>query len=185
MFQIKDVVLNSPTARRRRKTVNISDIAQRIELAVPAAFANFKVNGKSERTRTALTTFGELGHELGFAVCCKRGCYAKADNCEWLYDQLWYANHPTKTGYLVRIPMALESEFSNTEPHIDGDFQKILLVRADVRVWLWQSLAARKHIDLYKDQIKEFSYSLPGDEWVFGVYDWPLNQIVVERFRSS
>lgn len=162
--------------------MKISDIAQRIELATPAAFANFKANGIGERTRTALTIFGELGHELGFAVCCKRGCYGKADDGEWLFDQLWYANHPTKKGFLVRVPMALESEFSNSEPAIDNDFPKLLLVRADVRVWLWQSLAARKHIDIYKDQIREFRYSLPSDEWVFGVYDWPLHQLVVERF---
>jgi len=164
--------------------MNIRDIAQRIELAVPAAFANFKANGTGERTQTALKAFGELGHELGFVICCKPSCYAKADQGEWLYDQLWYANHPTKKGFLVRVPMALESEFSVSEPGIDDDFPKLLLVRADVRVWLWQSLDARKHIDLYKDQIKEFGHSLPGDEWVFGVYDWPLHQLVVERFTS-
>ena len=164
--------------------MNKTDIAQRIELAVPAAFANFKGNGIGERTRTALTAFGELGHELGFTVCCKRSCYAKADRGEWLYDQLWYADHPTKEGFLVSVPVALESEFGETEPAIDDDFPKLLLVRADVRVWLWQSLAARKHIDLYKDSIKEFGHSLPGDEWVFAVYDWPLNQLVVERFTS-
>src|SRR5712672_618905 len=108
-----------PHPREGQKAMNIlGDIAQRIELAVPAAFANFKANGVGERTRTALTAFGELGHELGFRVCCKRSCYAKADDGEWLYDQLWYANHPTKKGFLVRVPMALESEFSVSEPGI-------------------------------------------------------------------
>jgi len=166
--------------------MNIKDIAQRIEGAVPAAFENFKTNGAAERTRTALTTFGELGHEFGFTVCCRRGCYARADQGEWLYDQLWYADHPTKQGFLVRVPLALEAEFGDMEPKIDNDFPKLLLVRADVRVWLWQSLDAGEHIALYRDSIKEFGYSLAGDEWVFGVWEWtPKPRLVVERFTHA
>src|SRR5262249_20236789 len=135
------------------------DIAQKIETAMQDAFDNFRAHSVRDRTRTALTRFGELGRELGFSVCCKRSCFANADQGEWLYDQLWFVNHPDKKGFLVRVPMALESEFNDTESGIDDDFPKLLLARADVRVWLWQSLAGRKHIDFYKDQVREFGCS--------------------------
>lgn len=79
----------------------------------------------------------------------------------------------------------MESEFSEGEPGIDDDFPKLLLARADVRVWLWRSSAARSHIDLYKDQIREFGNSMPGDEWVFGVFDWLLRKPLIERFTVT
>src|SRR5260370_26327201 len=157
-----------------------SDLAEKIAVVVSAAFDQFKIN-KGRRTETAMTTIGELGHSLEYQVSCKRTGYAKADDSEWLYDQLWYVNRADNV--LIRVPMALEAEFSDKEPHIDGDFQKLLMARADVRVWLWHSLiGARKHIELYKQQIHDFDYSLPGDEWVFGAYDWTQQAVVVERF---
>jgi hypothetical protein len=161
------------------------DLARRIELAMPAAFANFATNKASGRTQTALTTFGELGHALGFAVQCKRSCYPKADQGEWLYDQIWFVNHATKQGFLTRLPMVLESEFDKPDRGIDDDFPKLVQARADVRIWLWWSVAARKHINLCKDQIIEFGYTLPGDEWVFGVFDWLARKPIIERFTVT
>jgi hypothetical protein len=116
-----------------------------------------------------MNTLGDLGHEPGFYVCCRECSYAKRDDGGYLYDQFWYTDHATKKGFMDRVGMALESEFSNMEPGIDNDFAKLLQARTDVRVWLWQSVAGRQHIDLYKDHIREFRYSLPGDEWVFGM----------------
>lgn len=124
--------------------------------------------------------FGELGHSLGFRVSCKRSCYPQANDGEWLYDQLWYVTRTDNS--IIRVPMVLEAEFTDTEPHIDGDFQKLLIARADVRVWLWQTVDALKHIDLYKQQIRDFDRSLPRDEWVFGGYDWRKQEPVIERF---
>jgi hypothetical protein len=71
------------------------------------------------------------------------------------------------------------------EHGIDNDFPKLLLARADVRVWLWQSSAGRRHIELYKDQIREFDRSMSGDEWVFGVYDWSIHHPLIERFTLT
>ncbi len=61
-----------------------SYLAQRLELAVPAAFDNFAAKQISDRTRTALTVFGDLGRELGFMVCCRAGCYANRTDGEYL-----------------------------------------------------------------------------------------------------
>ena len=162
-----------------------SELAQEIELITLDAFANFAMNGKTARTQTAMTVFGGLGKRDGFTVCCRRSSYVERDEGEWLYDQLWYENSPTKKGFLVRAAMALEAEFNDFEPRIDNDFPKLLLARVDVRVWLWQSVDGRRHIDLYKDQIREFGYSMPGDEWVFGVYDWLIHKPLIERFTVT
>jgi hypothetical protein len=43
-----------------------ADLARRIELNMPAAFENFATNSAATRICTALTSFGEFGHELGF-----------------------------------------------------------------------------------------------------------------------
>jgi hypothetical protein len=162
-----------------------SDIAAKIEQVMPAAFANFgTTRSGATRTRTALTTIGELGHELGFEVSCNQNCYSKRDYREWVYDQMWYANHSTKKGFMIRAPMVLEAEFSRPDSGIDDDFPKLVMARADVRVWLSWSVAARNHIGLFKDQIREL-YSLPGDEWVFGIYDWRLRTPVIERYTVS
>jgi hypothetical protein len=41
------------------------------------------------------------------------------------------------------------------------------------------------HVAAYacKDQIREFT--LPGDQWVFGVYDWLAHKLLVERFSVT
>jgi hypothetical protein len=40
-----------------------NDLARKIELILPAAFANFATNGRTTRTQTAMTVFGDLGHD--------------------------------------------------------------------------------------------------------------------------
>jgi hypothetical protein len=98
---------------------------------------------------------------------------------------MWDANHSTKKGFMIRAPMVLEAEFSRPDSGIDDDFPKLVMARADVRVWLSWSVAARNHIGLFKDQIREFPYSLPGDDWVFGIYDWRLRTPVIERYTVA
>src|SRR5438046_8369721 len=115
-----------------------------------------------------------------FQVACKKCDYGNANFRGFLYDQFWYTEHPEKPGFIQDAWMALESEFSISDPRIDDDFPKLLQARVGVRVWLWQSNDACKHIDIYKDQIRDFRYSMPGDEWVFGVYDWPKHKLIPE-----
>jgi hypothetical protein len=165
-----------------------SDLAQKIELAMPAAFTNFAALDWTKRSQTVMTIFRQLGHDLGFRVCCKRSSYPSADDTEWMYDQMWYEYHATKQGFMITMPMALESEWKrrNHCNDIGGDFHKLVqATSAHVRVWISQSVTARRHIDACKDQICQFDRTSPGDEWVFAVYDWLTGKPLIERFTVT
>src|SRR6267378_2711225 len=44
---------------------------------------------------------------------------------EWLYDLCWYVATRGEAGDLVRLPLAMESEWT-PDPEMDGDFQKLV-----------------------------------------------------------
>ncbi len=86
----------------------------------------------------------DLGKKQEFAVCAS-GVNDKAHWGEFVYDLCWlqYMDYyPTRAGYeprdyLLRVPLAMESEWGN-KGLISDDFEKILMARADLRVMIFQ-----------------------------------------------
>jgi hypothetical protein len=97
------------------------------------------------------------------------GCWDSGSG--WLYDVCWCKEGPVKGGkVMTRLGMVLESELA-PDPHLDGDFQKLVQARADVRVWIANCPDARRRIDDCKEQIRLIAGTVPGDQYVFAVYD--------------
>lgn len=137
---------------------------------------------RKEPTATAkiMKRFKELGRDFGFRV------YER-----WLYDMVWcmeerqYPHNPEMTdSVLTRLPLVLESELNKTHCDLDGDFQKLVLSRAEVRVWITTCTDARKHIEICKDQVTRFP-GTAGDQYVFAVYDRTQGQAIVEAYVAS
>jgi hypothetical protein len=81
--------------------------------------------------------------------------------------------------------MVLECEWKPELP-VDGDFQRLVQARADVRVWVSCSPnqeMAHDHIANCKKQIKAYRGTLPGDRYVFVIHNWtkPYSTLI-ERF---
>jgi hypothetical protein len=94
-------------------------------------------------------------------------------------------------GMMTRQIMVLESEWKHgvlvsQNAEVDGDFQKLVQARAEVRVWISSShnpALAQQHLANCKKQVQLFSGSLPGDTYLFIINDWTTPTTRIERFE--
>lgn len=129
-------------------------------------------------TSDIMKTFEELGSDLGYQVD------------RWFYDMIWYIDELQYTAdkqqitdrFITRVPMILESELNKSHFDIDGDFHKLMLGRADVRVWITRCHGAELHIRNCKQQIQAFCGTKPGDQYVLAVYDRDTKQSRIEPY---
>ncbi len=151
-----------------------SEIADGVEQGARAVFA-----GAAPRTSAIKQKFREMGHTLGYRVAAS-GC--GADVGEWLYDLVWYVE---SDGYFVSQPLVLESE-RHPDPRLDGDFDKLVQARGEVRLWickLHRRQSLEDHLTIYKQQVNCFAGTQSGDVYVFVVYDYAGLNAHVERFE--
>jgi hypothetical protein len=142
--------------------------------------------GPRSTTMLVKERFGDLGRHLGCKVAAAG--YRHADEGEWLYDMVWYL---LENGMMTRQLMVLESEWKHgvlvsQNAEVDGDFQKLVQARAEVRVWISSShnpALAQQHISNCKKQVESFSGSLSGDAYVFIINDWTTPMALIERFE--
>jgi hypothetical protein len=66
---------------------------------------------------------------------------------------------------------------------VDLDYVKLVVGRADVRVWL-SCVAnvddAKTHIDRCEKQARRFAGSLSGDTYVFIIFEWATKNVTIE-----
>ena len=168
-----------------------NQLAERIEQAANAHFEGSRLTellgtGFMPITKVIKSVFGDLGKSRCFRVAAAG--YPGADEGEWLYDMLW---NESADGVMTRQAMVLESELKPggsvlSSAEVEGDFQKLVQARSDVRVWLallpTQDLAVR-HIANCKRQAKLFEGAMPEDTYVFVVYVWQTKRLQCSVFR--
>lgn len=128
--------------------------------------------------------FAALGKQLGFMVSGE-GC----GDGEWLYDLSWSeTTERTGGGYYIKAQrLVLESE-STPDRVLDGDFQKLVQARADVRVWMAKvhsKQSVEEHVAECKEQIRRFAGTQPDDAYVFMIYDTQGKAAFFECFRAA
>jgi hypothetical protein len=103
------------------------------------------------------------------------------DDPEWLYDLVWFQ---LEKGYLTRQILVMECEL-DPDPLLDGDFQKLVQARADVRLWVScapNEKLAEDHLKNCKQQAALFSGAVAGDSYIFVMDNWTVPKTSVERF---
>jgi hypothetical protein len=167
--------------------MDAKSIAARVEQVAREAFGGGKFHelwrtaGRTQTTAAIKKTFHDLGKQLGFSTAASRcpGANEKA----WLWDLVWY--EMDREGYTTRLPLILETELNPpTKDVVDGDFPKLVVGRADVRVWFATAgnSDAPKRIERCKKQVQCFPGSLPGDTYVFTLFDWSVKDLVIETY---
>lgn len=89
-----------------------------------------------------------------------------AEGGEWLYDVtgLQYDDD-----FLVRVVLAAECEWGRKD-HIYYDFEKLLLVRADLRVMVFDGNRQPGYAELFREfaqRIGRCAHTVAGDTWLF------------------
>ena len=125
-------------------------------------------NGSSTPfTEGIMTRLCEIGQDTGNSVYV-RGI-SQADGGEWLYDMTWLVYDRNQ---LKDIRLALECEWDDF-PGVRDDFQKLMLVKADLRCMIFWSKtlqSTKDNIQSLMDQVIGCRKSEPGDDYLFCVW---------------
>jgi len=149
--------------------------------ALPQRMDEESRGSDSRWTAELMGTLGELGRKHGFDVCTSK--WGRRDgHCwpEWLYDLTWLQ---MEDHHIINVPLILESEWLLSLDHIQPDFEKLLLGRAEHRVMVFQQkdqAAVAEVIEYLKGCIDRFKAGAPGDRYLFLGYD-----ISAGSFRSD
>ena len=109
-----------------------------------------------------------------------------AEGTEWLYDVtgLRYDDD----GFLIRVALAAECEWG-VQDDVYYDFEKLLLVRADLRVMVFDGTRTPGYTEFFQifaQYIGRCAHSTPGDKWLFVA--WTPEQFIyyhVDTFESQ
>lgn len=152
-----------------------------IEIAVKEIIMGFSpaiaagtFNSRAERTRLIKEAFHTLAPKYDFLSV----------DGEWLYDICWYKSSRGEGGNLIRLPLVAECEWA-PDPEMDGDFQKLIQARADLRVWIFQAgspQTVKQYFAACKQQVCDFAETLPGDRYLLAGLDSENQQFLFEHY---
>jgi hypothetical protein len=129
----------------------------------------------AEYTREVKKAVGAVGEKLGFAVC------STEHNCEWVYDLCW--REFDEDGLVLNVPLAMECEWHRGYSELLDDFQKLLVARADHRVFLCEQESG-DWADCVAQLIKQiccYGGTKNGDRYLFGSWTsdgWQFQQYI-------
>lgn len=177
-----------------------SELVRKVEAAAKAAYGGPQLRdslqgGFALSTASVKRFFGDLGHSLEQKVAAShpRGSEPGEwpyDGGEWLYDLVWYVE---EEGLLLRQSLVLESEWHRglviqKSAQVDGDFEKLVQARADLRVWVsccHNTAISEAHLEACKKQIHKFSGTVTGDTYLFIIYDWSSSTTNVQLYEAA
>jgi hypothetical protein len=92
--------------------------------------------------KTELVTLGHqvtaLGGDHNFLACATPHKKIGAKYGEWLFDVVWYREQSeTEGGNLLEVPLVAEIEWIPQHDSIDPDFQKLIVARVPIKLWVF------------------------------------------------
>ena len=124
-------------------------------------------------------------HGQGLAIHTNCAQIQDAKQKEWIYDLC--AIEKNEKGHLLSVKLVLESEWSNNRKERQWDFQKLLIARAELRVFVTQArtaAAATAALEQCQAEVVQSSVSLRGDRFIVCIWENLKNQMhihVVEK----
>lgn len=124
---------------------------------------------------------GDLGTKHGYNVCT--GGLPQRFERGWLFDLIWYKNDAQDK--LIEFPLVMESEWSWKFDSLRYDFEKLLVIRTSVRLFIFQARNQASIEDITRrliEQVSIFPQTQWGDRYLFVGYDNKLNQFDFRPF---
>ena len=133
-------------------------------------------------TTKIMTQLCKVGQDKCYQVCVTKSevCVEKEPyRAEWLYDMTWLKFDNRE---LIDVPLVLECEWGYFAKHdenpyqdnrVQYDFQKLLLVRADLRCIIFPAKTlqdAKKYVEELIDVVERFQKCEIGDNYLFCIW---------------
>ena len=115
-------------------------------------------------TKAVLAVLSDEGKHLGLEVYC----HGAPDVGEWLLDCVWWAKNGERGAGMC---LACESEWSDRPLEVSWDFQKLLCVKAPLKVVIYSGGPAPKHGSGIRKQLESdllgYGFHVRGEEYLF------------------
>jgi hypothetical protein len=125
----------------------------------------------------------QLGHNLKCVVSAN-GCDCADEKEEWLFDMVW--SFPIDNWN--KIKLAMECEWSLDKWEIWRDFEKLLVVRAQYRVYIFNQYnndKVNEMMEKFKESISKFEGTQHGDRYLLAGYSLREANFVFEHYLKS
>jgi hypothetical protein len=115
-------------------------------------------------------------------IVCANGIVG-TDDKEWLYDMIWLENH--ENGGIKNVPLVMESELHSQDNEVDEDFCKLLVARADHRLWIFQRRTVEEikaSINACIQRVQTLVSSQSGDRYLFAGLSWNPRDFIFQLY---
>ena len=148
-------------------------------LDATAAHPDFANGGRSRRTKMVLDSLGQLGESKGCSV------WSHLHQQEWLYDMVWLTQE-SREKPPREVNLVLECEWDTNETIIGDDFQKLLVARTNMRVFIFASGSGHTEaaIERLRQQIRDFRQNSQGDLYFFACYNEKEKRFAHLEYRA-
>jgi hypothetical protein len=162
--------------------IDVDQLETRVKKALTDLSLDWSSN-RGDRTRKVKNAVGRVAKESGFKWAAA-GCDADVvdENAEWMWDGgAWIEND---SGWTIRQPLILESEWDRSDAGVKDDFQKLVVSRADLRLMVFQR-ATEPEAKLTMSVLEcgaRLSLSEPGDRYLMACWCDDRKNFVFETF---
>lgn len=131
-----------------------------------------KANGNGDWTRGVLNAMNRLPEKLpddlrkGIQVCPNKMSPKGAG--EWLLDLIWYRMTDDDKN-LREIVLAMESEWSHYTWDVKYDFEKLLVVRASIKILIAENYHGDV-LSMVEGELKSYADSTIGETYLVALY---------------
>ena len=104
---------------------------------------------------------------------------------QWLFDMAWSVECGPKSAYLQRLVLIAEFEWNRKAVDLDWDFQKLMVGRADYRLFVFDQKSKEDvsiFIDRFVKQISMYQGTQEGDRYLFAGSSTDSNNFMVKAF---
>jgi hypothetical protein len=160
--------------------IDVVELVHNLAHDVPQR-AGSNPDSNSHWTISVRDVLHKIGREKGFRVESRR-TEKKPDCHEWLYDVVWLPQPPH-----TAIELAAESEWGNPGS-VQDDFQKLLCMKAPVKVLLFAYKKGSKDSsaiwDGLRDYMNDYPHHLAGETYIFMEFHADSCRFVIERIEK-
>jgi hypothetical protein len=153
---------------------NINMNTQEIEDQIKSTLEAIQL-GVAKDTENVLFAIGTLGKKLGYEVHGLRDHFQP----EWLYDLCWYSNSPD--GKLLNVTLVLESEWDIKRADIKYDFEKLLIAKANIKVFVFQAKSQNvaNYLKELEQGIHAYKGGCSGEIYLLACYDYINDELEI------
>lgn len=167
--------------------VQPNDLEQRImttldQIAVQAASED-KDWPYSEWTSRVKSSLGQIAYSCGWEWYASG--VESAHGGEWLLDGVaWHYDDQKR----LSLPFVMESEWRRTLNELERDFQKLMVIRSDLRLMVFNEALEADANNRFKDLsdcVEEFRDSVLGDRYLLACRCWETKKFIFRNIRTG